>query len=92
MITYALALSNLSKSQVKGLGDYERKAITSEEDRQRFDEKLNGSAELSCRAGGIFRYVSEEVCPRMDGEAQFLAPASQAMSWFVDFPNSTMKL
>ncbi|TFL03062.1 BRO1-like domain-containing protein [Pterulicium gracile] len=59
LLTYAYALSNLSRVISTGLGDYEFDPGISEEERRAKDEKLTFAVTLLCRASGAFEYVGE---------------------------------
>lgn len=61
LLTYAFALSNLARSSVSSLGQYERERGISDIERKAKDEKLNFAVSLLCRASGIFSHISERV-------------------------------
>lgn len=63
LLTYAFALSNLARSTVGTLGNYERERAISDIERKAKDERLNFAVTLLCRASGVFRHVSERVLP-----------------------------
>lgn len=66
VLTYAFTLSNLARSTVASLGNYERERAISDIERKAKDEKLNFAVMLLCRASGAFKYLSEKVLPEWD--------------------------
>ncbi|TDL26176.1 hypothetical protein BD410DRAFT_716479 [Rickenella mellea] len=66
LLTYAFALSNLARSTVAALGNYEHQRAISEVERKAKDEKLNFSVTLLCKASGIFAHISEHLLPEWD--------------------------
>ncbi|KAK0505098.1 BRO1 domain-containing protein [Armillaria luteobubalina] len=64
LLTYAFSLSNLARSSVASLGQYEHDRAISDVERKSKDEKLSHAITFLCRASGIFSFVSETVLPR----------------------------
>lgn len=64
LLTYALALSNLSAATVASLGWYERDRSLSLDQRKRNDERLKWAADTLCRAAGILLYLSTQLIPK----------------------------
>ncbi|CAK5270293.1 unnamed protein product [Mycena citricolor] len=61
LLTYAYALSNLAKAKTTALGNYEHDRGISDADRKAKDNQLTVSADLLCRASGVFSYISTTV-------------------------------
>ncbi|EJD02669.1 uncharacterized protein FOMMEDRAFT_107601 [Fomitiporia mediterranea MF3/22] len=72
LLTYAFVLSNLARSTVTSLGNYEFERTISEMERKTKDEKLNFAVTLLCRANGVFKYLSETVLPEWDKDESSL--------------------
>lgn len=66
LLTYAFALSNLARSIVVNLGDYEHNRHLLETERKLKDNKLQSTINLLCRSSGIFSYIAEIVLPKVD--------------------------
>lgn len=66
LLTYAFVLSNLARTTVASLGNYECERSISDADRKAKDEKLNFAVTLLCRAGGVYKHLSEKVLPEWD--------------------------
>ncbi|CAD6570078.1 MAG: hypothetical protein CYPHOPRED_003733 [Cyphobasidiales sp. Tagirdzhanova-0007] len=66
ILTYALALSNISTSSVYVLGTYERDPGVSELQRKKGDEQINSAADTLCRAAGVLQYLSETLIPQLE--------------------------
>jgi hypothetical protein len=64
LLTYAFALSNLARSTVISLGDYEHERYISDADRQSKDAKLNFAVNLLQRAGGVYLHIADVVLPQ----------------------------
>lgn len=64
LLTYAFALSNLARSTVISLGDYEHERHISDTDRQSKDAKLNFAVNLLQRASGVYLHVADVVLPQ----------------------------
>ncbi|KZT71802.1 hypothetical protein DAEQUDRAFT_723894 [Daedalea quercina L-15889] len=60
LLTYAFALSNLSRIVVHSLGAYERDRAISDAERKAKDEKLQFAVTLLCKAAGVFEYIGTE--------------------------------
>ena len=75
MLTYALCLSNLARSNVSALGNYEHDQATSDIERKAKDEKLNFAVNLLCRASGVFRHLSDVLLP--EWERTGISPAAR---------------
>lgn len=72
LLTYAFTLSNLARTNVESLGNYEHARATTEAERKAKDEKLQSAVMLLRKASGVFKYISEMVIPeweRMAGTA-----------------------
>ncbi|KAF8893440.1 hypothetical protein BD779DRAFT_1798136 [Infundibulicybe gibba] len=63
LLTYAFALSNLARSTVASLGNYEQDRHIPESDRKAKDDQLNVAVAFLCRASGIFTYISDTLLP-----------------------------
>ena len=61
LLTYGFALSNLARSVVMSLGNYERDRGISDNERKAKDEKLNFAVMLLCKASGVFSYIGDTV-------------------------------
>ena len=66
LLTYSFLLSNLARSTVASLGNYELERTISDTERKAKDEKLNFAVTLLCRASGVYKYLSETVLPEWD--------------------------
>ncbi|OCB87336.1 hypothetical protein A7U60_g5475 [Sanghuangporus baumii] len=66
LLTYSFVLSNLARSTVASLGNYESERTISDSERKAKDEKLNFAVTLLCRASGIFKYLSETALPEWE--------------------------
>ncbi|GJJ06365.1 hypothetical protein Clacol_000556 [Clathrus columnatus] len=66
LLTYAFALSNLARSAIINLGDYERNKHILETERKIKDEKLQFAMNLLCRASGLFSYIAQVVLPKTE--------------------------
>ena len=66
LLTYAFVLSNLARSTVASLGNYEVERAISDAERKTKDEKLNFAVTLLCRASGVFKHLSETVLPEWE--------------------------
>ncbi|KAF8520481.1 hypothetical protein BU17DRAFT_46560 [Hysterangium stoloniferum] len=64
LLTYAFALSNLARSTVISLGDYEHERHISDADRQSKDAKLNFAVNLLQRASSVYLHVADVVLPQ----------------------------
>ncbi|GBE80611.1 hypothetical protein BKA93DRAFT_819443 [Sparassis latifolia] len=60
LLTYAFALSNLSRTVVHSLGAYEQDRAMSDTERKVKDERLGFAVTLLCKASGIFEYAGKE--------------------------------
>ncbi|KZT61984.1 hypothetical protein CALCODRAFT_426793 [Calocera cornea HHB12733] len=63
LLTYAYGLADLSHATVTSLGLYEQEGYVSETERKEKDEQLNFAARTLCRAGGVFKYISDSILP-----------------------------
>ncbi|KAG7098268.1 hypothetical protein E1B28_000230 [Marasmius oreades] len=61
LLTYAFVISNLARTIVASLGDYELDRAITEKERESKDERLKHAADFLSRASGIFAYISETV-------------------------------
>jgi hypothetical protein len=61
LLTYSFVLSNLARSVVASLGNYEYERAISDAERKAKDEKLNFAVTLLCRASGVLTYISDSV-------------------------------
>lgn len=66
LLTYAFALSNLARSIVIILGDYEHNRHSSESDRKLKDDRLQSALTLLCRASGVFFHTAQVVLPKTE--------------------------
>lgn len=66
LLTYAFALSNLARSIVIILGDYEHNRHSSESDHKLKDDRLQSALTLLCRASGVFLYTAQVVLPKAE--------------------------
>jgi len=63
LLTYGFVLSNLARSTVISLGNYEHDRHITEIERKVKDEKLNFAVDLLCRASGVYLHIAEVVLP-----------------------------
>ncbi|KAF9257947.1 hypothetical protein L218DRAFT_909832 [Marasmius fiardii PR-910] len=61
LLTYASVISNLARTIVASLGDYELDRAISRKERESKDERLKHAADFLSRASGIFTFISETV-------------------------------
>lgn len=66
LLTYAFALSNLARSMVIILGDYEHNRHLLESDRKTKDDRLQSALTLLCRASGVFLYIAQVILPKTE--------------------------
>ncbi|KAF8575093.1 hypothetical protein K439DRAFT_1545866 [Ramaria rubella] len=64
LLTYAFALSNLARSTVLSIGDYEHERHLTDVDRRSKDDKLSFAVNLLRRASGVYLYIAEVVLPQ----------------------------
>ena len=48
------------------LGDYERLAYTTEDERKRADAQINSAADQLCRAAGVFDHLAKSAIPEWE--------------------------
>ncbi|KAI0929922.1 hypothetical protein AcV5_006760 [Taiwanofungus camphoratus] len=68
LLTYAFALSNLSRTIVHSLGEYEKQRATSEIERKAKDERLGFAVTLMCKAAGVFEFIGKECLSEWERE------------------------
>ena len=66
LLTYASTLSNLARTNVVILGNYEYLRTTAELERQNKDERLQSAVMLLRKASGVFKHLSEVVIPEWE--------------------------
>jgi hypothetical protein len=66
LLTYAFALSNLARSTVLSLGDYEHERHITDTERRSKDDKISFAANLLSRASGIYLHIAEVVLPQYE--------------------------
>lgn len=64
LLTYGFALSNLARSTVLSLGNYEHDRHITDAERRTKDEKLNFAVNLLGRAGGVYLHIAQVVLPQ----------------------------
>ena len=64
LLTYAFALSNLARTTVHSLGDYEYERHITDAERRSKDDKINFAANLLSRASGVYLHITEVVLPQ----------------------------
>ena len=74
-LTYAFALSILSRTVVHSLGAYERDRAISDADRKAKDEKLQFAVTLLCKAAGVFEHISKECIQEWERERERVVAA-----------------
>ena len=72
-LTYAFALSNLSRAVVDSLGSYEIQRAILDAERKTKDERLGFAVTLLCRAAGVFEWIAKEGITRWESERERLA-------------------
>lgn len=60
LLTYAFALSNLSRAVVVSLGAYETQRAILDSERKQKDERLGFAVTMLCRAAGLFEWIARE--------------------------------
>ncbi|TFY69897.1 hypothetical protein EVJ58_g133 [Rhodofomes roseus] len=75
LLTYAFALSNLSRTVVHSLGAYERERAISDAERKAKDEKLQFAVTLLCKASGVFEYIAKDCIQEWERERDRVAAA-----------------
>ena len=66
LLTYAFTLSNLARTNVESLGDYEHARATTEAERKLKDEKIQSAVMLLRKASGVFKHLGEVVIPEWE--------------------------
>ncbi|PCH36083.1 hypothetical protein WOLCODRAFT_140215 [Wolfiporia cocos MD-104 SS10] len=75
LLTYASALSNLSRTIVQSLGLYERDRAISDADRKAKDERLGFAVTLLCRAAGVFEFIGKDCLAEWERERERVVAA-----------------
>lgn len=64
LLTYAFTLSNLARTIVLSLGDYEHERHITDIERRSKDDKINFAVNLLSRASGVYLHITEVVLPQ----------------------------
>jgi hypothetical protein len=64
LLTYAFALSNLARSTVLSLGDYEHERHITDAERRSKDDNISFAVNLLSRASGVYLHIAEVVLPQ----------------------------
>ncbi|KAL0061095.1 hypothetical protein AAF712_012089 [Marasmius tenuissimus] len=78
LLTYGFVISNLARTIVASLGDYELDRAITQKERENKDERLKHAADFLAKASGVFEYIAETVL--VDWERSNAAPTSGKFS------------
>ncbi|KZT10801.1 uncharacterized protein LAESUDRAFT_721186 [Laetiporus sulphureus 93-53] len=70
LLTYAFALSNLARTVVHSLGEYEKDRAISDAERKVKDERLGFAVTLLCKAAGVFEYIAKDCLAEWERERE----------------------